>query len=111
MARKKTNDPLAGLPSWAQKLAQRYYTRTVSTFVVYGAVRDLQPVTRDDDTVEFANLKQFFSDDLFGGRDHVVFYDRSSGIRAAATETAAVRLSVAMSSFHAAPGARRMKTS
>jgi SpoVK/Ycf46/Vps4 family AAA+-type ATPase len=87
MARKKTNDPLAGLPSWAQKLAQRYYTRTVSTFVVYGAVRDLQPVTRDDDTVEFANLKQFFSDDLFGGRDHVVFYDRSSGIRAAATET------------------------
>ena len=38
MVRKKTNDPLAGLPPWAQKLAQRYYTRTVSTFVVYGAI-------------------------------------------------------------------------
>ena len=87
MARKKSNDPLAGLPPWAQKLAQRYYTRTVSTFVVYGAVRDLQPVTREDGGVEFANLKQFLSDDLFGGRDHVVFYDRSSGIRAAAAET------------------------
>lgn len=87
MARKKTDDPLAGLPSWAQKLAQRYYTRTVSTFVVYGAVRDLQPITREDGGREFANLKQFLSDDLFGGRDHVVFYDRSSGIRAAATET------------------------
>jgi SpoVK/Ycf46/Vps4 family AAA+-type ATPase len=87
MARKKTDDPLAGLPSWAQKLAQRYYTRTVSTFVVYGAVRDLQPVSREDGGVEFANLKQFLSDDLFGGRDHVVFYDRSSGIRAAVPET------------------------
>lgn len=87
MARKKTNDPLAGLPPWAQKLAQKYYTRTVSTFVVYGAVRDLQPLTREDGAPEFANLKQFFSEELFGGRDHVVFYDRSSGIRAAATET------------------------
>lgn len=85
MAKKK--DPVAGLPSWAQKLAQRYKTRTVSTFVVYGAVRDLQPVTREDGGADFANLKQFFSDELFGGRDHVVFYDRSSGIRAAATET------------------------
>jgi SpoVK/Ycf46/Vps4 family AAA+-type ATPase len=87
MVRKKNNDPLAGLPLWAQKLAQRYYTRTVSTFVLYGAVRDLQPVTKEDGAVDFANLKQFLSDDLFGGRDHVIFYDRSSGIRAAATET------------------------
>lgn len=87
MARKKTNDPLAALPSWAQKLAQRYYTRTVSTFVVYGAVRDLQPVTREDGGKDFQNLKQFFSEELFGGRDHVVFYDRSSGIRAAQPET------------------------
>lgn len=87
VARKRTNDPLAGLPLWAQKLAQRYYTRTVSTFVVYGAVRDLQPVTSEDGGLSFANLKQFFSEDLFGGRDHVVFYDRSSGIRASTSET------------------------
>lgn len=87
MARKKTNDPLAGLPPWAQKLAQRYYTKTVSTFVIYGAVRDLQPVTREDDGRDYANLKQFMSDELFGGRDYVVFYDRSAGIRGATPET------------------------
>lgn len=87
MARKKSDDPLASLPGWAQKLAQRYYTRTVSTFVVYGAVRDLQPVTREDGERDYGNLKQFFSDELFGGRDHVVFYDRSSGIRASRPET------------------------
>ncbi len=78
---------LQGLPAWAQKLAQRYYTRTVSTFVVYGAVRDLQPVTRDDGKVEYGNLKAFLASELFGGRDHVVYYDRSSGIRASAPET------------------------
>lgn len=84
---RKTDDPLAGLPAWAQKLAQRYYTRTVSTFIVYGAVRDLQPVTKDDGGRDFANLKSFFGAELFGGRDHVVYYDRSSGIRSQAPET------------------------
>lgn len=84
---KKTENPLASLPPWAQKLAQRYYTRTVSTFVLYGAVRDLQPLTRDDGGREFDNLKRFLSEELFGARDHVIFYDRSSGVRAAAPET------------------------
>ncbi|MFO0594514.1 MAG: AAA family ATPase [Myxococcaceae bacterium] len=86
MVRKKS-DPLAGLPAWAQKLAQRYKTRTVSTFVAYGAVRDLQPVTNAEGGLDFGNLKKFFSDELFGSRDHVLFYDRSSGIRAASNET------------------------
>jgi SpoVK/Ycf46/Vps4 family AAA+-type ATPase len=84
---KKAADPLASLPPWAQKLAQKYYTRTVSTFLVYGAVRDLQPVSRDDGSRDFGNLKSFLSDELFGGRDHVIFYDRSSGVRAATPET------------------------
>lgn len=103
MARKKTNDPLAGLPPWAQKLAQRYYTRTVSTFIAYGAVRDLQPLTKDDGGRDFGNLKQFFSDELFGGRDHVIFYDRSSGIRASAPETQA-DLSRALGAYDAMYG-------
>lgn len=79
-------DPLSSLPPWAQKLAQRYYTRTVSTFLVYGAVRDLQPVSRGS-AVEYTNLKTFLAEELFGSRDHVVFYDRSSGIRAQAPST------------------------
>src|SRR5688572_10081986 len=89
MAKRKAtkSDPLSGLPQWAQKLAQRYYTKTVSTFIVYGAVRDLQPCTAEDGGKAFCPLKTFLSDEMFGGRDHVVFYDRSSGIRAAAPET------------------------
>ncbi len=89
MARTKRSksDPLGDLPAWAQKLAQRYYTRTVSTFLVYGAVRDLQPVAAEDGSPGFGNLRAFLSDELFGGRDHVLFYDRSSGIRASDPET------------------------
>ena len=49
--RKNKSDPLAGLPQWGQKLAQRYYTKTVSTFIVYGSVRDLQPTTAEDGTL------------------------------------------------------------
>src|SRR3954470_2555330 len=85
--RKGKADPLAGLPAWAQKLAQRYYTRTVSTFIVYGAVRDLQPITAEDGSRAFGTLRSFLADELFGGRDHLVFYSRSSGVRAALPET------------------------
>jgi SpoVK/Ycf46/Vps4 family AAA+-type ATPase len=80
-------DPLAGLPGWARKLAQKYYTKTVCTFLLYGAVRDLQPTTQEDGGRGFAPLRTFLSEELFGGRDHVLFYDRSSGVRASAPET------------------------
>ena len=72
------DDPLAELPGWAQTLAKRYYTKTVSTFLLYGAVRDLQPLTLESGTRTFGTLRTFLSDELFGGRDHVLFYDRSS---------------------------------
>jgi SpoVK/Ycf46/Vps4 family AAA+-type ATPase len=83
---KRTEGPLGHLPNWARKLAQKYYTKTVSTFLVYGAVRDLQPVG-EGEQLQFGPLKRFLHQELFGGRDHVVFYDRSSGIRAATPET------------------------
>ena len=86
-ARRIEDDPLAGLPGWAQDLAKRYYTKTVSTFLLYGAVRDLQPLTLDGGARGFGTLRTFLSDELFGGRDHVLFYDRSSGVRAAQPET------------------------
>lgn len=81
------SDPLSDLPRWAQKLAQRYFTRTVNTFLLYGAVRDLQPLNTDGGGRDFGTLKSFLAHELFAGRDHVLFYDRSSGIRTAAPET------------------------
>ncbi len=81
------SDPLANFPGWARTLAQRYYTKTVSTFLLHGAVRDLQPLTGEDGARSFGPLRSFLADELFGGRDHVLFYDRSSGVRSAQPET------------------------
>ncbi len=102
-ARKKQANPLAGLPGWAQRLAQRYYTRTVSTFVLHGAVRDLQPLSGAEGKRTYGPLKAFLSEELFGARDHVVFYDRSSGIRASSPQTQQ-DLSRALSGYDAVYG-------
>ncbi|HXN56320.1 MAG TPA: AAA family ATPase, partial [Myxococcales bacterium] len=79
-------DPLASFPDWARSLAERYYTKTISMFLLHGAVRDLQPADDGKGGRRFVPLRSFLADELFGTRDMVVFYDRSSGIRLATPE-------------------------
>src|SRR3982751_1455630 len=102
-SRSQAADPLASFPEWARKLAERYYTKTVSTFILHGDVRDLQPAGTEGagspgaraeaegrsiggGSRKFVPLRAFLSDELFGSRDLVAFYDRSSGIRLATPE-------------------------
>lgn len=66
-------------PKWAQTLAQRYLSRTVNQFILHGNVHDLVPVEKSD-KIDFFRLKSFLSEEFFGARDCVIFYDRSSGI-------------------------------
>ena len=79
-------DPLGSFPGWARALAERYYTKTISMFLLHGAVRDLQPADDGKGGRRFVPLRTFLADELFGTRDLVVFYDRSSGIRLATPE-------------------------
>jgi SpoVK/Ycf46/Vps4 family AAA+-type ATPase len=53
---------------------------------LHGAVRDLQPMDDDDGGTKFVPLRTYLAEDLFGGRDLVLFYDRSSGVRGATPE-------------------------
>ena len=103
-SRSLAQDPLAAFPPWARMLAERYYTKTISTFILHGAVRDLQPAEADGSAggrtepegrsiggdgkggKKYVSLRAFLSDELFGSRDLVLFYDRSSGIRLATPE-------------------------
>ena len=85
-SRSLAQDPLASFPPWARTLAERYYTKTISTFILHGAVRDLQPADDGKGGKRFVALRAFLADELFGSRDLVVFYDRSSGIRLATSE-------------------------
>src|SRR4051812_20590429 len=81
-SRSHAPDPMASFPAWARTLAERYYTKTISTFILHGAVRDVQPAGDAGDRA-FVPLRKFLADELFGTRDLIVFYDRSSGIRLA----------------------------
>ena len=70
---------LEALPAWARDLSEKYYSQTLSMFVLHGNVRDLAPLKRGT-TVEYAPLQRFLKDALFGSRDLVVFYDRGGGL-------------------------------
>lgn len=67
------------LPAWAQLLSERYYSRTLSVFVLHGNVRDLVPLTREGTTV-FLPLAGFLNAALFGRRDLILTYDRGGGL-------------------------------
>ena len=73
-------DPLAHYPAWAQELARRYFTKTLNQFIIHGNVRDLVPALDERGEQSYVPLREFLAEDLFAGRDVVVFYDRSDGI-------------------------------
>ena len=67
-------------PVWAQEFAQKYLSRTMNQFVLHGNVHDLADADTSKDKPRFERLKTFLSDEFFGARDFVIFYDRASGI-------------------------------
>jgi AAA+ superfamily predicted ATPase len=67
-------------PEWAQELARKYFTKTVTEFILHGDVRDLIPTRGPDGSRRYVSLHDFLAEDLFAARDVVVFYDRSAGI-------------------------------
>lgn len=66
-------------PEWGQEFAQKYLSRTINQFILHGNVHDMVALRKNKKT-DFVRLKSFLSDEFFGARDFVVFYDRSSGI-------------------------------
>jgi len=71
--------PSSQMPEWAQSLSEKYYSRTLSVFVLYGNVRDLVPLDRGA-SVEHVPLLTFLNEALFGRRDLVLTYDRGGGL-------------------------------
>ena len=71
---------LAHYPEWAQELARKYFTKTINQFNLHGNVRDLVPTELEDGTKDYVSLRSFLAEDLFAGRDIVLFYDRADGI-------------------------------
>ena len=58
----------------------KYFSKTLNQFILHGNVRDEVAVKRQKN-YEFLRFENFLSEELFGSRDIVIYYDRSSGIR------------------------------
>jgi AAA+ superfamily predicted ATPase len=71
--------PTEGMPAWARRLSEKYYSQTIALFVLTGNVHDLVPLERDGRT-EFVPLQAFLNEAMFGRRDLVISYDRGTGL-------------------------------
>ena len=70
----------AHYPDWGKEFARKYFTKTITEFILYGNVRDLVPTIDDKGNPVYLSLRDFLIEDLFAARDIVLFYDRSGGI-------------------------------
>jgi ATP-dependent 26S proteasome regulatory subunit len=68
------------LPGWARELASKYGSKTANLYILYGNIRDLLPHQGKEDEFTFTRIQEYISDVLFGNRDIIAYYDRSSGI-------------------------------
>lgn len=67
-------------PEWAKEFARKYFTKTITEFILFGNVRDYVPSVDEAGKRTYLPLRNFLLDDLFSARDIVLFYDRSGGI-------------------------------
>lgn len=68
------------LPYWAQELSYKYCSKTANLYIVNGNIRDFLPNKMYEGDFVFVRIQEFISEVLFGNRDIIIYYDRSSGI-------------------------------
>jgi AAA+ superfamily predicted ATPase len=68
------------LPDWAQELSYKYCSKTANLYLVYGNIRDFLPHKMNEGEFIFVKIQNYISEVLFGNRDIIIYYDRSSGI-------------------------------
>lgn len=68
------------LPWWAQELSYKYLSKTTNLYIVHGNIRDFLPNKMYEGEFIFVRIQEFISEVLFGNRDIIAYYDRSSGI-------------------------------
>lgn len=73
-------------PQWATNMARAYLSKNINHFVLHGNIHDLVPVHNETGPA-YLRLKTFLSEEFFGGRDYVLFYDRAAGIYFRDTES------------------------
>jgi SpoVK/Ycf46/Vps4 family AAA+-type ATPase len=68
------------LPAWAQEMSYKYCSKTANLYVLSGNIRDFLPHKMKEGEFTFVKIQDYVSEVLFGNRDIIAFYDRSSGV-------------------------------
>jgi SpoVK/Ycf46/Vps4 family AAA+-type ATPase len=68
------------LPAWAQELSYKYCSKTANLYIVHGNIRDFLPHKMNEGEFIFVKIQNYISEVLFGNRDVIIYYDRSSGV-------------------------------
>ena len=68
------------LPAWAQELSYKYCSKTANLYLLSGNIRDFLPHKLKEGEFNFVKIQDYVAEVLFGNRDIIVFYDRSSGV-------------------------------
>jgi ATP-dependent Zn protease len=68
------------LPAWAQELSYKYCSQTANLYIVHGNIRDFLPHKMKENVFNFVKIQDYIADVMFGNRDIIAFYDRSSGV-------------------------------
>ncbi len=93
------------LPRWARTLARKYFTKTLSQFVLHGNVRDLVRYEKPgSDQITYIGLTHFLAKELFAARDIVLFYDRAAGIHFLDHQEAQKDFNLALTGYDSAFG-------
>ncbi len=91
------------LPYWAQDLSYKYCSKTTNLYLIYGNIRDFLPNKMYEGEFIFVRIQEFISEVLFGNRDIITYYDRSSGINFCTPEMQKKYLDTMKKAFPAKP--------
>ena len=87
------------LPTWAQELSYKYCSKTANLYIINGNIRDFLPNKMYEGEFIFVRIQEFISEVLFGNKDIIIFYDRSSGINFCTQEMMNTYLKVMKAKF------------
>ena len=68
------------LPAWAQELSYKYLSKTTNLYILHGNINDFLPHKMKEGEFNFTKIQNYISEVLFGNKDIIIFYDRSSGV-------------------------------
>ncbi|MEL3899232.1 MAG: AAA family ATPase [Treponema phagedenis] len=76
----KNSHVINELHAWAQELSKKYCSKTVNLYIVHGNIRDFLPHRDIAGGFAFVRIRDYISEVIFGNKDIIIFYDKSSGI-------------------------------